>query len=173
MKVLIINTGGTFNKEYNPLNGNLEVRKDSKALEEFLFFCYNLKYEIKNIISKDSLEMTQDDRKTILNIILNSKQKNIIVIHGTDTMDLSAYFIAKELEKNILKNPKKIKKRVIFTGAMIPVSINKIEANINFSNAIGFINAKPKSGVYISMHASVKNYKKLIKNRSLGQFLNK
>ena len=167
MKVLIINTGGTFNKEYNPLNGNLEVRKDSKALEEFLFFCYNLKYKIKNIISKDSLEMTQDDRKTILNIIKNTKYRNIIVIHGTDTMDLSADFIAKELEKN----PKNLKKRVIFTGAMLPVSINKIEANINFSNAIGFLNAKPKSGVYISMHASVKNYKKLIKNRSLGQFM--
>lgn len=169
MKVLIINTGGTFNKEYNPLSGNLEVRKDSKALEEFLLFCYNLKYKIKNIISKDSLDMTDDDRKTILNIIKNTKYRNIIVIHGTDTMDLSADFISNSL----LKASKNLKKRVIFTGAMLPVSINKIEANINFSNAIGFLNAKSKNGVYISMHASVKNYKKLTKNRILGQFLEK
>jgi len=55
---------------------------------------------------------------------------------------------------------------------MFPISINKIEATLNFASAIGFLNAKVSNDIYISMHGSVKNYKQLIKNRKLGQFLN-
>ena len=51
--ITVINTGGTFNKVYNPLNGDLEVAKDAKALKEILSFCYNVDFEVRNIISKD------------------------------------------------------------------------------------------------------------------------
>ena len=64
-------------------------------------------------------------------------------------------------------------KTIVLTGAMLPISINKIEANLNFSQAIGFLNSNIKNGIYISMHGSVKNYKKLVKNRELGKFLEK
>ena len=55
--MLIINTGGTFNKHYNPLKGELEVPKDNIALESILRYCYNTPYTLKAIIHKDSLEM--------------------------------------------------------------------------------------------------------------------
>ena len=64
-------------------------------------------------------------------------------------------------------------KTIVLTGAMLPISINKIEATLNFSQAIGFLNLNCENGIYISMHGSVKNYKKLIKNRELGKFLEK
>ena len=162
-KITVINTGGTFNKRYNPIIGELEVPKDSLALDEIISYCYNIDFEVLNIISKDSLEMNDDDRELIVKTIKNCKNQNIIIVHGTDTMDLTAKYLDEKIKD----------KKIILTGAMLPISINKIEATLNFSQAIGFLNANIENGIYISMHGSVKNYKKLIKNRELGKFLEK
>ena len=162
-KITVINTGGTFNKRYNPISGELEVPKDSLALDEIINYCYNIDFEVLNIISKDSLEMNDDDRELIVKTIQDSKNQNIIIVHGTDTMDLTAKYLDEKIKD----------KTIILIGAMLPISINKVEATLNFSQAIGFLNSKCENGVYISMHGSVKNYKKLIKNRELGKFLEK
>ncbi|MCT7492115.1 asparaginase [Aliarcobacter cryaerophilus] len=162
-KITVINTGGTFNKVYNPLSGELEVAKDDKSLEEILSFCHNIDFEVLNIISKDSLEMNDDDRELIVKTIKDCKNEKIIIVHGTDTMDLTAKYLDEKIKD----------KTIILTGAMLPISINKVEATLNFSQAIGFLNSNIKIGIYISMHGSVKNYKKLIKNRELGKFLEK
>lgn len=162
-KITVINAGGTFNKRYNPITGELEVPKDSLALDEIISYCYNIDFEVLNIISKDSLEMNDDDRELIVRTIKNCKNQNIIIVHGTDTMDLTAKYLDEKIKD----------KNVVLTGAMLPISINKIEATLNFSQAIGFLNSNCESGIYISMHGSVKNYKKLVKNRELGKFLEK
>ena len=162
-KITVINTGGTFNKRYNPLTGELEVPKDSLALDEIISYCYNIDFDVLNVISKDSLDMSDADREFIVKTIKNCKNENIIIVHGTDTMDLTASFIDENIKD----------KTIVLTGAMLPISINKIEATLNFASAIGFLNANIKNGIYISMHGSVKNYKKLIKNREIGQFLEK
>ena len=162
-KITVINTGGTFNKRYNPLTGELEVPKDSLALDEIISYCYNIDFDVLNVISKDSLDMSDADREFIVKTIKNCKNENIIIVHGTDTIDLTASFIDENIKD----------KTIVLTGAMLPISINKIEATLNFSSAIGFLNANIKNGIYISMHGSVKNYKKLIKNREIGKFLEK
>ena len=162
-KITVINTGGTFNKRYNPILGELEVPKDSIALDEIISYCYNIDFDVLNIISKDSLEMSDVDRELIVKTIKDCKNQNIIIVHGTDTMDLTAKYLDEKIKD----------KTIILTGAMLPISINKIEATLNFASAIGFLNANIKNGIYISMHGSVKNYKKLIKNRELGKFLEK
>ena len=162
-KITVINTGGTFNKRYNPILGELEVPKDSIALDEIISYCYNIDFEVLNIISKDSLEMNDDDRELIVKTIKNCKNQNIIIVHGTDTMDLTAKYLDEKIKD----------KTIVLTGAMLPISINKVEATLNFSQAIGFLNSNCENGIYISMHGSVKNYKKLVKNRELGKFLEK
>ena len=63
-KILIINTGGTFNKVYNPLSGNLDIEPTGKAIKSIAKHWLS-KLKIKNIIGKDSLEMTQKDRELI------------------------------------------------------------------------------------------------------------
>jgi L-asparaginase len=161
VKLTIINTGGTFNKRYNPLKGQLEVPNDNIALDEILSSCFNIDYEVINIISKDSLDITNDDRQEIVDCIKASKNKNIIIIHGTDTIDLSSEFLNKQIED----------KNIIFTGAMVPMSIKKVEATMNFSLALGFLSANVKNGIYIAMHGVVVEYSKLIKNRKEGKFL--
>ena len=65
MKITVLNTGGTFNKRYNPISGELEVPKDGIALEKIVKNCHNIEFDIKNIISKDSLEMNDTNRELI------------------------------------------------------------------------------------------------------------
>ena len=161
MKITVLNTGGTFNKRYNPIKGQLEVPSDNIALDKIVKSCFNVEFEIKNIVSKDSLDFTQEDRETILKEIQNSTSDKIIIIHGTDTVDLTAKFIEDKIENKI----------IVFTGAMVPMSIDEVEATMNFSQAIGFLNAPIENGIYLSMHGSVIEHSKLKKDRSVGQFL--
>ena len=161
MKITVLNTGGTFNKRYNPIKGQLEVPVDNIALDKIVKSCHNVEFDIKNIVSKDSLEFTDIDRETILENILNSTSDKIIIIHGTDTVDLTAKFIEDKVKG----------KKIIFTGAMVPMSIDEVEATMNFSQAIGFLNAPIQNGIYLSMHGVVVEHSKLVKNRNVGQFL--
>ena len=161
MKITVLNTGGTFNKRYNPIKGQLEVPTDNIALDKIVKSCHNVEFDIKNIVSKDSLEFTQEDREIILETILNSKNDKIIIIHGTDTIDLTSKFIEDKIAG----------KKIVFTGAMVPMSIDEVEATMNFSQAIGFLNAPIEDGIYLSMHGVVVPASKLVKNRELGQFL--
>lgn len=159
-KVLIINTGGTFNKVYNPLNGELEVDKTGAAMRSIMskWLC---EFDIVDIIGKDSLEMTGHDRLELLATISQSQATHIIVIHGTDTIDITAeYLDDAELEKFI-----------ILTGAMVPYSIDPVEATANLCSAYGYISADYKEGVYIAMHGIVDTYDKVKKDRSKGKFI--
>lgn len=161
MKIIVLNTGGTFNKIYNPITGELEVAANNLSLEKIIKNAHNIEFEIKNIVSKDSLDFTDDDRDIILENVLNSSSDKIIIIHGTDTIHLTSALI-----KEKIKN-----KKIVFTGAMIPMSIDEIEATMNFSLALGFLNSKVENGTYIAMHGAVVDCLKLVKNRELGQFL--
>ena len=161
--ILIVNTGGTFNKRYNPLAGQLEVPSDSIALEQILQYFYNLSYELKNIIHKDSLDMLESDRKILVELIQNAPQQKILIVHGTDTMDETA----KYLENHISD------KCILLTGAMVPLSIDSVEANANFSMALGFMLNQVSNGVYIAMHGLIKNHNTIFKNRKIGVFQEK
>lgn len=162
-KILIINTGGTFNKRYNPLKGELEVPSDSLAPESILKYFYNLKYEVMNIIHKDSLDMNYEDREEIFKAIENASCKKNIIIHGTDTMDKTATFLEKKIHN----------KCIVLTGAMVPFSINQIEATTNLSTAIGYLLNSQNMGIYIAMHGLVDVHHKVFKNREIGVFQSK
>ena len=157
----IINTGGTFNKRYNPITGKLEVSNKCEAVQDIfkraLFL--NQKFKITQIISKDSLDFTERDRELLLESIKSSSSERIVVIHGTDTMNRSAQFIAEFIKDKV----------VIFTGAMKPYEIDSVEATANFMLAIGFLQNAEK-GVYISMHGIVEKFDKIAKNYKEGVF---
>ncbi len=157
--ILIIDTGGTFNKIYHPINGSLEIDSSSKALKEIAtkWMC---SIDIQSIIHKDSLEMTKDDRAFLLKTIGDADVTHIIVLHGTDTIDRSAAYIAEA----------KLEKSIVFTGAMVPYSIDPVEATANLASAYGYLQALEESGVYIAMHGILESYKNVKKNRKLGRF---
>jgi len=160
-KILIINTGGTFNKVYNPLTGNLDIEPTGKAINE-IAKAWLTELKVLNIIGKDSLDITNSDRELIVTAIQEAKEKSIIIVHGTDTMNKTAEFIAKA----------KLDKKIILTGAMVPYSINPIESISNLCSSYGFLYGLEKKGVYISMNNIVKGYKGVVKNKEKGYFEN-
>ncbi len=159
-KIFILNTGGTFNKAYNPLNGKLEIPQNSEAVSNILKYQNNLDYDVKGIIYKDSLDLTDKDRDLILNEIKKSDCKRITIIHGTDTMDKTAKFLDEKIKD----------KMIVITGTMVPFSIKQLEAASNFSIAVGFLLSNFQTGVYISMHGMVELHHKVFKNRKIGVF---
>jgi len=158
-KILIISTGGTFNKVYNPLNGELVIDKESKALKEIAskWLC---EFEIINMIGKDSLHITTQDRLILLATINHSEYDDIIITHGTDTMDLTAAYLADA----------DIDKRIVLTGAMVPYSIDPVEATANLASAFGYLQTLTDDGVYIAMHGLFGPYHKIIKDKKNGNF---
>jgi len=158
-KTLIISTGGTFNKVYNPITGDLDIDKSSNALKEIAKYWLS-EFEIINIIGKDSLDMIDIDREEILQTIQNSNYQKIIVIHGTDTMDKTAQYL----------DNAKLDKSIVLTGAMVPFSINPIEATANLASAFGYIKKLEQNGIFIVMNGVMDSFKKIIKNRTKGCF---
>ncbi|MDF1879340.1 asparaginase [Sulfurimonas sp. SAG-AH-194-C20] len=157
--MLILNCGGTFNKRYNSVNGELEVPFDNNAIDKILE-SVSKKYSIAGVVYKDSLEMRADDRSMLANIIRESSKKCFIVVHGTDTMHLSAEFFDEVFEDKI----------IILTGAMKPYEIDKTEASFNLGMAIGFAKVTRENGVYICMSGFVEKFDEIEKNRAEGKF---
>ncbi len=159
-KILIISTGGTFNKEYDPLNGNLVINTASDALEKIAskWLC---KFEIINIIGKDSLQINNQDRLLLLATIDQSKHDNIIVIHGTDTLDITAKYLSDgDLDK-----------RIVLTGAMVPYAIDPVEATANLASAFGYLQTLNNDGVYIAMNGLLGSYNKIRKDKKNAKFI--
>ena len=158
-KILIISTGGTFNKVYNPKTGALDIDKSSNALKT-IASKWLTEFEILNILGKDSLEMTNHDRLELLSTIHQSDYDKIIIVHGTDTMDITAEYLADaELEKTI-----------VLTGAMVPYSIDPVEATANLASAYVYLKTLEKNGVFITMNGVMGFYEKVEKNRKEGRF---
>ena len=160
--ILILNIGGTFNKVYNLVSGELEIKKNNNVIKAILrdTFKFNNLPKIKGMIYKDSLFMDDNDRRKIVSFLLKCEYKKIIIIHGTDTIDKSAKEIAKVIKDKV----------IVLTGAMEPYSINKTEATANLMMSYGFIQ-NAKNGVYICLNGVVDRYDKVVKDRKKGYFL--
>lgn len=155
----ILNTGGTFNKRYNKISGEMEIPFDDmtvrKIVDNFI-----TRANIAGAIYKDSLEFTSQDRKALTNIIFEDTEKVFVIIHGTDTMSLTAEFLDTFFDDRI----------IILTGSMVPFDVDPIEASVNLGMAIGYAKSCNKNGVYVCMDGEVLPWEHLMKNRALGRF---
>ena len=132
-KITVLNTGGTFNKRYNPLKGELEVPTDNIALDEIIQNCFNVDFEIINIISKDSLEIIDEDRDILVETIKKLENENIIVVHGTDTIDVTAKYLNNRIEnKKIVLEYFPNTKTIDTTDIDLEQTINVIINDNNF-----------------------------------------
>ncbi len=157
--MLILNSGGTFNKRYNPVNGQLEVPFDNYAIEKILN-SFESDYNLAGVVYKDSLEMDNGDRKMLASIIMESKDDTFIIVHGTDTMELTAEFLDEIFDD----------RKIILVGAMNPFEIDNVESSLNLGIAIGFSKSVADNGVYICMSGFVQFWDKIKKNRAKGKF---
>lgn len=156
--IRIIVTGGTFDKEYNMINGTLHFTETHLPEILKLGRC-TLDYSLRTLMMIDSLEMTEDDRLIILNSAKKCKQKKIVITHGTDTMTETAEYLANA----------NVDKTIILTGAMIPYKFGASDALYNLGSAMAFAQTLP-SGVYVVMNGKYHQWNKVKKDRKTGFF---
>ncbi len=160
MKIKVLATGGTLDKRYNPLNGELIFSQTS--INELIKQSRNtVKIDLEILMLKDSLEMNDEDRKIISQACIKSEEKHIVITHGTDTMVESAQTIAKSIASD---------KIVVLLGAMVPYQFKQSDALFNFGCAITAVQIL-SPGVYITMNGQVFDYREVQKNRTIGEFV--
>ncbi len=152
-------TGGTFDKEYNMLNGQLYFR-DTHVHEMFAQGRSAVDLSIRTLMMIDSLDMTDADRDLIANSCRRSKSHNILLTHGTDTMVQTATRIAQEQIED---------KTIVLTGAMIPYKFGSSDGFFNLGSALAFAQILP-AGVYIVMHGRFFVWNNVKKNTKTGFF---
>lgn len=155
-------TGGTFDKEYNFITGELYF-KDTHLNQMFVRGRCTLDLDIKTLMMVDSLEMTEADREIIKHNCISTKTNKIIITHGTDTMVETAKVLS---EANIEG------KTIVLTGAMIPYAFGtSSDGFFNMGSSLGFVQTL-QPGVYISMNGRYFEWDSVKKNRQTGFFEN-
>ncbi len=157
-KIRIIVTGGTFDKEYNDLNGKLFF-KNSHVQNMLELGRSRLDLNIRTLMMIDSCDMTDEDRNIIAKNCEKTSEKKIIITHGTDTMVKTAKVLA-----NSIKD-----KTIILTGAMIPYTFGSSDGLFNLGSAIAFVQTLP-AGIYIAMNGKFFNWDNVRKNKRIGEF---
>ncbi len=162
--IIIITTGGTIEKTYDEFDGSLENRGTSiknRILSKLRLPYTNI--HVFPLISKDSLLMDDQDRELICQTIAEQLHKNIpiVVLHGTDTMALSAEYCFCHL--------KSIDMPIVFTGAMIPMGFEDSDATQNVTEAL-LASKLLKPGFYISFHNQIFEVPHVRKNKDKRTF---
>lgn len=159
MEINIFVTGGTFDKEYNELDGSLFF-KDTHLHEMLKLGRCNVDLAIRTLMMVDSLDMTDADRQLLVENCRKSEEEKIIITHGTDTMELTA----KALGTAAINN-----KVIVLTGAMIPYKFGSSDGLFNLGSALAFVQTL-STGVYIAMNGEYFTWDNVRKNRKTGQF---
>tara|TARA_B100001996_G_scaffold133615_1_gene101678 strand:+ start:1634 stop:2122 length:489 start_codon:yes stop_codon:yes gene_type:complete len=158
MKVRIIITGGTFDKEYDEINGNLYFNKTH--MNEILSLGRSrLKVVIEPLMMIDSLDMKNSEREKILKQCIKSKEDKIVITHGTDTMSETGKVLARA----------GINKTIVLTGAMIPYAFGTSDGLFNIGGALAFAQCLDP-GVYIAMNGIYFEWDQVKKNKKTGIF---
>ncbi len=157
MHIHILTTGGTFDKIYHDALSEFSIG-EPMADELLQEAGVNLAYSVDSVLKKDSLELTNADRAQLCEQVMRSPHQHLLIIHGTDTMALTAQQLAAITNKT-----------VVLTGAMQPARMRKSDAPFNLGFAIGALQCLD-SGIYIAMNGRIFNANNVQKNRQLGRF---
>jgi len=157
--IRVLVTGGTFDKEYNELNGSLFF-KDTHLPEMLRLGRSRIDVSITTLMMIDSLEMTAADRARIVDECGRAAETRILITHGTDTMVETAAALATKLPTG---------KTIVLTGAMIPYAFGSSDGLFNLGSALSFVQALP-AGVYIAMNGRCFDWNRVRKNRDTGTF---
>jgi L-asparaginase len=158
MTVRIFITGGTFDKEYNELTGQLYF-KDTHLPEMLRLGRCSVDVKYETLLMIDSLEMKDAHRQTIADCCKQASEDKIIITHGTDTMAETASHLSKTISG----------KTVVLTGAMVPYKFGSSDGLFNLGSALAFVQTL-NPWVYITMNGRYFEAGKVRKNRQTGLF---
>ena len=158
MRIRLFVTGGTFDKEYNELTGELYF-KDTHVPEMLRLGRCRIDVELRTLMMVDSREMTDADREVILRHCSSCPEDRIVVTHGTDTMEETARYLGPHIHD----------KTVVLTGAMVPYTFGSSDGMFNLGSALAFAQCLPP-GVYVAMNGRCYCWDNVRKNRDTGVF---
>jgi L-asparaginase len=158
MSIRIFVTGGTFDKEYNEISGNLFFQ-DTHLPEMLKLGRSRLEVAIRTLMMIDSLQMTDSDRELIARHCRDAAEDRIVITHGTDTMAATATMLAQTVTG----------KTVVLTGAIIPYKFGSSDGLFNLGSALAFVQTLPP-GIYIAMNGRYFAAGNVRKNRQTGEF---
>lgn len=154
----IIVTGGTFDKHYDAIKGELTFKQTHlPAILEQARVTIPVAIEINQLI--DSLHMTDEHRQGVLAACRAAPEASLVVVHGTDTMAETAQVVGRA----------GIGKTIVFTGAMIPYSVQGSDALFNLGFALAMAQALPPNA-YVAMNGRVFPWDDVRKDKTGGRF---
>ena len=159
MSIRIFVTGGTFDKEYNELDGELYF-KDTHLRAMLERGRCRVPLQVRTLMMVDSTTLTEDDRELIVKSCARSSEDRIVVTHGTDTMVVTARHLGEA----------KLAKTIILTGAMVPYTFGSSDGMFNLGAALAYAQSLPH-GVYVVMNGRCFDWDNVAKNRDAGVFV--
>jgi L-asparaginase len=166
MNVTVITTGGTIAKTFNEFDGSL--RNDRPVIEGLIAALRlpDITTHFVHVLNKDSLDMTDDDRRLIVNAVREAARDSdaIVVVHGTDTLSLTGEMLCRDLAD--------VRIPIVLTGAMRPYEFRDSDAVQNVTEAMLACRlAAP--GVYVAMHNRLLRFPGVTKDRANLTFINR
>jgi L-asparaginase len=156
--VRVFVTGGTFDKEYDELAGRLYFR--NTHLPEMLRLARSrIDVQLATLMMKDSLDLTEEDRRLVVESCRSCTESRIVITHGTDTMAETARAL----------HEAGVGKTMVLTGAMVPYAFGSSDGLFNLGSALSFAQVLPP-GVYVAMNGRVFAGERVRKNREMGIF---
>ena len=158
MEIRVFVTGGTFDKEYNELTGELFFK--NTHLHEMLSLGRNrTPLSVETLFMMDSLNMQESDREIIARHSLAASEDHIVITHGTDTMAETARYL----------ESRGIGKTIVLTGAMVPYKFGSSDGLFNLGSALAFVQTL-SVGVFIAMNGRYFRASNVYKNKERGTF---
>lgn len=157
MKLRIFTTGGTIDKVYFDAKSEYEVGEPvvGRILHEA---GVAIDFEITELLKKDSLEMTDDDRAQVRAAVESDPAEHVLITHGTDTLA--------ETGKALMGISGKT---IVLTGSLSPARFQNSDAVFNIGCAIGAVQSLPH-GVYVAMNGRIFAPDRVRKNRDANRF---
>ncbi|MEH3037942.1 MAG: asparaginase domain-containing protein [Sphingomonas adhaesiva] len=158
MSILILTTGGTIDKLY--FDALSEYQIGDSVVERLLRTARVAPaFRVRELMRKDSLEITDDDRRAIVAAVREAPEERVIVTHGTDTMTDTAHALGDGAGKT-----------VVLVGALAPARFAESDATFNLGMAFAAAQvARP--GVWIAMNGTIFDGAKVRKDRSINSFV--
>ncbi|MBU4444187.1 MAG: asparaginase domain-containing protein [Candidatus Marinimicrobia bacterium] len=157
IKIKIFTVGGTIDKIYFDQKNAYQIG-EPKIVEVLQEANVTLDYETESIMQKDSLDMTEEDRRLIFEKVASDPHELIVITHGTDTMVETAHTLSAIPNKTI-----------VLTGSMQPARFKNSDAGFNIGCAVAAVQALPH-GVYITMNGQIFDPEKTRKNADMNCF---
>jgi len=160
MRILFIQTGGSIDKDYPQQTKGWAFEIGSPAARRMLERLNpSFDYEVVSCFKKDSLEITEGDRESLAQLILDHPGDRIIITHGTDTMLETAKYLDSRVRDKL----------IVITGAMRPERFVDSDADINMGAAIATVQLMT-SGIYIAMHGVVNPFSEMNRDMQTGKY---